>query len=122
MPTTQERARREGLEQDEREARGVLVGERVLHALGEPGDLLKVQVRELWEDHYRVNVFTDGVAEAFSPEGPLFGMGRALGSVRAHRRRTSGEVVAAHFHEVRAFSQGLQTDDMTAVVIEVSDA
>ena len=34
-----------------------LVGEQVLHALGEPSDLLRVQVRPLWEDTYRVNVF-----------------------------------------------------------------
>ena len=29
----------------------------MLHALGEPGDLLRVQVRPLWEGNYRVNVF-----------------------------------------------------------------
>src|SRR5689334_7792026 len=40
-----------------RERRNALVGEQVLHALGEPGDLLKVQARPLWKDNYRVNVF-----------------------------------------------------------------
>jgi hypothetical protein len=40
-----------------REALSALVGEQVLHALGEPGDLLKVQARPLWEGRYRVNVF-----------------------------------------------------------------
>ena len=34
-----------------------LVGEQVLHALGEPRNLLKVQVRPLWDGNYRVNVF-----------------------------------------------------------------
>jgi hypothetical protein len=29
----------------------------VVHALGQPGDLQRVQVRSLWGDHYRVNVF-----------------------------------------------------------------
>lgn len=29
----------------------------VLLSLGYPGDLLQVQVRPLWEDRYRVNVF-----------------------------------------------------------------
>jgi hypothetical protein len=28
----------------------------VLRDLGEPGDLLRVQVQRLWEEHYRVNV------------------------------------------------------------------
>ncbi len=28
----------------------------VMHALGQPGDLHRVEVRPLWEDHYRVNV------------------------------------------------------------------
>jgi len=32
------------------------IGQRVLHALGQPGDLLGVQVRPLWEGHYRANV------------------------------------------------------------------
>ena len=29
----------------------------IMHAHGEPPDLYQVQVRRLWEDHYRVNVF-----------------------------------------------------------------
>jgi hypothetical protein len=40
-----------------RETLSARVGEQVLHALGEPGDLLKVQARPLWEGTYRVNVF-----------------------------------------------------------------
>jgi len=33
------------------------IGEHVLYALGRPGDLRRVEVRRLWEGHYRVNVF-----------------------------------------------------------------
>jgi PAS domain S-box-containing protein len=44
---------------------------------------------------------------------------RANGSVRAHRGAPSGEIVAALFDEVHAFSQDLQRDDMTAAVIRV---
>lgn len=43
---TQERGRLEGL-----------IRERVLRDLGEPPDLLRVNVLQLWGDHYRVNVF-----------------------------------------------------------------
>jgi len=32
------------------------IGRHVLLALGQPGDLHRVQVRRLWEDRYRVNV------------------------------------------------------------------
>jgi hypothetical protein len=34
-----------------------LIGKQVLDALGQPGGLLKTQVRPLWQDLFRVNVF-----------------------------------------------------------------
>lgn len=34
-----------------------IIGEQVLHILGQPADLHRVQVRELWEANYRVNVY-----------------------------------------------------------------
>lgn len=34
-----------------------LISEQVIHALGTPIDLRNVQVRKVWDDHYRVNVF-----------------------------------------------------------------
>jgi hypothetical protein len=34
-----------------------LIGKQVLGALGQPGGLLKTEVRPLWQDHFRVNVF-----------------------------------------------------------------
>ncbi len=33
------------------------IEEQVLHALGKPRNLLKVQVRPLWDRNHRVNVF-----------------------------------------------------------------
>lgn len=39
------------------EMRNAHVAEQVLHALGVPRELLKVQVRLLWKRYYRVNVF-----------------------------------------------------------------
>ena len=32
------------------------IGKHVIHSLGQPNDLQRVQVRRLWEDRYRVNV------------------------------------------------------------------
>jgi hypothetical protein len=43
--------------EQERETFRVLIAEQVMHSLGEPKDLIMVQVRWLWEDRYRVNVF-----------------------------------------------------------------
>ena len=40
-----------------RETLNALIGQQVMHTLGEPDGLHRVQVRPLWENHYRVNVF-----------------------------------------------------------------
>jgi hypothetical protein len=34
-----------------------LIGKQVLNTLGQPDGLVKTQVRPLWHDHFRVNVF-----------------------------------------------------------------
>jgi hypothetical protein len=44
-------------EQGRRNTRNTLIAQRVIHALGEPCNLLQVQVRQLWDQRYRVNVF-----------------------------------------------------------------
>jgi hypothetical protein len=54
MPTKQQDRRETGAE--ERARRSALIGAHVLRALGQPEGLHGVQVRHLWEDHYRVNV------------------------------------------------------------------
>lgn len=32
------------------------IGKHLLHALGEPADLQRLQVQRLWDNHYRANV------------------------------------------------------------------
>ena len=66
MPTKQQREPPKDLAQHKRETLLILIGEQLIHTLGTPGDLLKVQVKLLWEDRYRVNVFV-GV-DAASPK------------------------------------------------------
>lgn len=44
-------------EQHRRALLNAVIEEQVLHALGRPEDLFQVQVRGLWEDHFRANVF-----------------------------------------------------------------
>jgi PAS domain S-box-containing protein len=66
-----------------------------------------------------VFLLTDGIVEATSGTGSLFGIDRALEVVRANRHKTSDEIIAALFHEVREWFQSAQGDDMTAIVIKV---
>jgi hypothetical protein len=56
MPIKQQDKRDTGREDEGHRQRSALIGGHVLRALGQPGALHRVQVRQLWEDHYRVNV------------------------------------------------------------------
>jgi hypothetical protein len=49
--------RSDDAEQGRRNTRNALIGQRVIHALGEPCNLFQVQVRQLWDQRYLVNVF-----------------------------------------------------------------
>jgi hypothetical protein len=57
MAATVQRNRDEELSRDTRDTLNDLIGEQVVQLLGMPDDLLKVQVRGVGSDHYRVNVF-----------------------------------------------------------------
>jgi hypothetical protein len=57
MTTATTVVQRGDAEQPRRQSRDVGVRQRVLLALGEPTDLVRVQVRELWDRRYRVNVY-----------------------------------------------------------------
>ena len=62
MPTKQLDKQPTDQENQERQQRNAVIGNRVMHTLGQPGDLHRVQVRRLWEDHYRVNILVGGEA------------------------------------------------------------
>jgi hypothetical protein len=67
----QQRDRDEELNRDMRDALNDLISEQVVHGLGTPDDLLRVQVRRVGSDRYRVNVFvgkdfiTGRIADSF---------------------------------------------------------
>jgi hypothetical protein len=44
-------------ERHEKSKRNAQIGESVLTTLGRPGDFQRVQVRQLWDDRYRVNIY-----------------------------------------------------------------
>jgi hypothetical protein len=57
MQTKPQREQKKDMDQSARDQLGSLIAEQVLHTLGRPGTLFKVQVRLLWENCFRVNVF-----------------------------------------------------------------
>jgi hypothetical protein len=56
MPTQQQDKDATNTEGRGREQRHAAICGHVLHALGQPGGLYEVEVRPLWQHHYRVNV------------------------------------------------------------------
>ncbi|QDV35579.1 hypothetical protein [Tautonia plasticadhaerens] len=71
MTTALQRDRDDELRRDVRDSLDGLIGELVVHSLGKPDDLLRVQVRRVGSDRYRVNVFvgkdflTGRIADSF---------------------------------------------------------
>jgi hypothetical protein len=57
MSTRQEDTHHAAQKSEERRQLSAVIGKQVLDALGQPGDLLGTQVRPLWQDYYRVNIF-----------------------------------------------------------------
>jgi hypothetical protein len=74
MSTIQQRDHQKEVEQHQREILKTFIGEQVMDALGRPGDLLQVQVRLLWNNHYRVNVLV-GVDAASATVANSFFLG-----------------------------------------------
>jgi sigma-B regulation protein RsbU (phosphoserine phosphatase) len=68
-----------------------------------------------------VLLMTDGVVEARSPEGTVFGWQRPLDLVRVEQQATARQIVENLYRAVRAFSRDQsQYDDITATVIKVN--
>jgi len=67
-----------------------------------------------------VVLLTDGIEEASSPAGELFGTERALDVVRSYRDKPARAIVEALYAATREFAQGApQLDDITAIVVKV---
>src|SRR5262249_39322363 len=69
-----------------------------------------------------VFLYTDGIVEAMSRDGRLFGLERTLDLVRGQRHRTLDEIVDKLFDAVSAFSEGNIQDDLTAVILKAEGA
>jgi hypothetical protein len=56
MPPKPQEKQSTAQQRQEQQNLATAIGRQVLHALGEPGNFLGVQVRSLWEGHFRANV------------------------------------------------------------------
>ena len=57
MPTKEQDKQQKDLAKEAHQQRSAFIVGQLMHALGRPAALYRVEVRPLWEDHYRVNVF-----------------------------------------------------------------
>jgi hypothetical protein len=56
MPAARGKGQEKETVRDNRETLDALICDQVMSVVGQPGDLLRVQVKQLWDCHYRVNV------------------------------------------------------------------
>ena len=83
MPTTaQGKQPAEHGKQTHRQGSTVMVTQ-LLHALGRPATLYRVEVRHLWEDHYRANVFVGSDAASTRVADSFFVVADADGNILA---------------------------------------
>jgi serine phosphatase RsbU (regulator of sigma subunit) len=60
-------------------------------------------------------IYTDGITEAFSPEGEEFGEERLTEALRRSRELPARDLLAKVVDEVHRFSPGEQSDDITLI-------
>jgi hypothetical protein len=92
MPTEQ---RREPHAEPEKSAPSQLdasIGRQVMHRLGRPHNLQRVQVCRLWEDHYRVNILVGADAASAKVAHSYFLEADSVGTIL-----TSVPTIARHY-------------------------
>ena len=62
---------------------------------------------------------TDGLTEAESPNGELFGIERALALVGDDREKSAAELVHCLHQRVNEFSSGRRHDDVTTAIVKM---
>lgn len=85
--------------------------------LGVDGDSDYVEASALLGPGDTVLLYTDGVLEAESPQGEIYGYERLEALIAANSALKPRALVALLLHELRAWSSGQQSDDITMVVL-----
>ncbi|GIV88452.1 MAG: stage II sporulation protein E [Chloroflexus sp.] len=62
-------------------------------------------------------LYTDGLIEAESPNGTIFSFERLVDLIVAHPQRKPRALAAALVHEVRSWTNGILSDDVTMVIL-----
>jgi sigma-B regulation protein RsbU (phosphoserine phosphatase) len=63
-------------------------------------------------------VYSDGISEAFNPEGEEFGTGRLEAALAAAHGQTAGEIVSRVLTDTTTFANGAdQSDDITGLAL-----
>ena len=71
----------------------------------------------------RLVLYTDGIIEAHDLDQQLFGAARLEEFLQRRQKRSSRQTVDQLIEEVHLFSQGaMQHDDMTLIVIQITDS
>src|SRR5262249_3633710 len=83
MPTEQQSKQPADQEKQERQQLDAVIGKHVLQALGQPGNLHRVQVRRLWNEPYRAKALVGGVAASAGVADSYFLVMDADGSIVA---------------------------------------
>jgi len=83
MPPQQQDKQPAEREKPGRDQLEAVIARHVLRAVGPPGNLHRVQVRLLWDDHYRVNIFVGGDAASATVAHSYFLVADAAGTIIA---------------------------------------
>ena len=81
MATKQQEKQTTDSVKQERQQMSALIGKTVLHTLGQPGNLIRVQVRTLWGDYFRVNVLVGPDAASVKIAHSFFLLADAEGNI-----------------------------------------
>jgi sigma-B regulation protein RsbU (phosphoserine phosphatase) len=96
--------------------------------LGGRGAPLGIDPETLFQERFRTDlapgavifVGTDGIWESMAPDGTLFGKAALHELIRAHSRRSAGQIVAAVVAALEAHRQGAKpADDITMAVVKM---
>jgi hypothetical protein len=91
MATTQPREQPRDVDKHRQETLNSLIGEQVMHTLGKPTNLLMVQVRPLWDNHYRVNIFVGGDAASATVANSYFLVVGSDGNIKTSQPKLTSQ-------------------------------
>lgn len=83
MSTKQQAKQHLDQDKQDRQQLNAVIGKQVMHTLGQPRDLHRVQVRPLWEDHYRVNILVGTDAASAKVAHSYFLVADSAGNIMA---------------------------------------